>query len=92
MFLTNVQSESERNDDRMSEKFEEFYFSPDRMMDRSAIFYDAKFNYSFLHDVLYVRSFIPFHDLYSVMQYCIQMAYHFLGFHCIFHCVDTNQI
>lgn len=27
-----------RNDDRMSEKLKEFYFSPDRMMDRSAIF------------------------------------------------------
>lgn len=76
-----------RNDDRMSEKFEEFYFSPDRMMDRSAIFMMQNLIIAF-----YMMFYMSFHDLYSVMQYCIQMAYHFLGFHCIFHCVDTNQI
>lgn len=81
-----------RNDDRMSEKFEEFYFSPDRMMDRSAIFMMQNLIIAFYMMFYMSEVLFPFHDLYSVMQYCIQMAYHFLGFHCIFHCVDTNQI
>lgn len=77
----------------MNNAEQEFCFSPDRMMDRSAIFMMQNLIIAF-YMMLYMSEvlFLNFHDLYSVMQYCIHMAYHFLEFHCIFHCVDTNQI